>query len=100
VTIIYSAHAEGLIRAELRTITEIGYPGDAAGWLSNLMERIGILADFPESGRLARVNALANKGIRQLPIGKYVAHYTIDGKACNIISLRHGAMNIKSPNDL
>lgn len=88
------------MRDVVRIITANAYPEDAARWVNGLQELTDALAGLPESGRLSRVNALAHRQIRELVYGKYRVFYVIVDETCEIISLRHCAMNVETSDDL
>ena len=88
------------MRDVVSLITANAYPEDAARWVDGLQVLTNTLADFSESGCLSRVPSLAHRRIRELVYGKYRVFYVIVNEVCEIISLRHCAMNIESSEDL
>jgi len=100
VTVHWTMRALDEMREVMDIITCEKYPEDAARWVNGLQELTENLSDFPESGRISRVGALAHHRIREIIYGRYRVFYVIVDDTCEIISLRHGAMNIKSPSDL
>jgi toxin ParE1/3/4 len=82
----------------LRRVDEIAFyiaqddPDAAENWAIGLLDAVGRLAAFPESGRI--VPELGSRTVRELVHGSYRVFYRVQ-TAVEVLSVRHGSQLIR-----
>lgn len=82
--------AEGQISA-ISTYIAQDSPDNAQRWKVALRERLQSLEDFPERHEIAYPASIVGGDIRHTFVGVYRILYTIEQNVVVIISIRHGA---------
>jgi toxin ParE1/3/4 len=75
-------------RDEIYDYIESGSPQNAAAMDERISESIELLLDFPESGRVGRVDGTRECVITRSP---YIAAYIVTGDLIRVLRILHGA---------
>jgi toxin ParE1/3/4 len=87
VKVVWSALAEKRT-AEAYTYIASDRPTAAARWLDRLIASVGMLAEFPDRGRV--VPELQRSDIREIIVAPYRVAYRRDPKRVIVLTVRHG----------
>ncbi len=98
-TVEFSARANRDID-EIVARIQADAPIRATQWRKKLHMKLQALITFPESGGLAPENEEARTEVRQLIYGWYRALYTIRGATIYILTIRHGARQLMSSEEM
>jgi addiction module RelE/StbE family toxin len=75
-------------------------PDNAARFLEKLLDSFDVLEDSPESFGKAPEDELASYTLRQYVVKPYRILYRMEGKAVQILHVRHGARPRARPDEL
>jgi addiction module RelE/StbE family toxin len=90
--IVWSLTARRRLR-EIHEYISADSPEAADTFISEMDSAVGRLAQFPESGRL--VPEAEGHGVREVIFRDYRVAYRTSGKDVVIITIWHGAMNVR-----
>ena len=91
--------ADGQILAIKNYIAEDS-PDSARRWRIGLRERLRSLKDFPDRHEIAFPASEVGRDVRHTFFGTYRILYTIDGNSVVIVSVRHGARQPLSADEI
>ena len=73
--------------AEIAAYIDKENPSAAEKWIRQIFQRVGQLADFPESGR--HLSEISRLDIRELLWGNYRIIYRLESRRLSILTVRH-----------